>query len=275
MQQRPPTPPVIQCLPVTLMPGRRPALFVAHPGHELRAYHWVETAKPLVFVLTDGSGSAGVSRLASTTRVLEDLCVARGSIYGRLSDRVLYQALIDGNLALFTELAEELADALLKARVDYVVSDNADAYNPSHDVCRLIASAAVALANGRRSMAMPSFEFSLIGRPDACPEAQRDRAVWLKLSDEALERKLAAARAYPELAREVDSAVDVLGVEAFRTECLRLVGDPVPLEVTAGVPFYEHYGSERVASHAYAQVVRRSHVQAAAIALTATIASQS
>ena len=33
----------------------RTALFVAHPGHELRIYGWLERARPQVHVLTDGS----------------------------------------------------------------------------------------------------------------------------------------------------------------------------------------------------------------------------
>ena len=51
---------------------RRPrsALIVAHPGHELRVHAWLEQARPTSFVLTQGDGAAGVSRLPSTTAVL-------------------------------------------------------------------------------------------------------------------------------------------------------------------------------------------------------------
>ena len=38
---------------------RKAALIVAHPGHELRVHHWMELARPLVLVLTDGSGRQG------------------------------------------------------------------------------------------------------------------------------------------------------------------------------------------------------------------------
>ncbi|HEX8245140.1 MAG TPA: hypothetical protein VF541_16635, partial [Longimicrobium sp.] len=55
--------------PATL-PAGTPALVVAHPGHELRVYGWMERARPLVFVLTDGSGSGSEGRLESTTGVL-------------------------------------------------------------------------------------------------------------------------------------------------------------------------------------------------------------
>jgi len=47
------------------------ALIIAHPGHELRVHHWLEKTRPLVFVLTDGSGRTAQSRLHSTTRILE------------------------------------------------------------------------------------------------------------------------------------------------------------------------------------------------------------
>ncbi|TIU68722.1 MAG: hypothetical protein E5W25_11970, partial [Mesorhizobium sp.] len=50
--------------------GKKAALVVAHPGHELRVHHWMETAKPLVLVLTDGSGHLGVGRLDRTAEVL-------------------------------------------------------------------------------------------------------------------------------------------------------------------------------------------------------------
>jgi hypothetical protein len=46
------------------------ALIIAHPGHEIRVHGWLERAKPVVYVLTDGSGRSGQSRLASTARLL-------------------------------------------------------------------------------------------------------------------------------------------------------------------------------------------------------------
>jgi hypothetical protein len=39
------------------LPDGRAALVIAHPGHELRALHWLRLSRPCVFVLTDGSGS--------------------------------------------------------------------------------------------------------------------------------------------------------------------------------------------------------------------------
>src|SRR5438552_2599971 len=103
-----------------------PALVISHPGHELRIHHWLELAKPRVFVLTDGSGLAGKPRLASTADVLCRAGAKPGGIFGRLTDRALYAAILDRDHELFASLAMELADLLDEEGVDFVVSDAAE-----------------------------------------------------------------------------------------------------------------------------------------------------
>jgi hypothetical protein len=251
--------------PLSALPSQRPVLVVAHPGHELRVYGWMEAAAPRVCVLTDGSGSGGEARLESTTRVLAGTAARRGSIYGWMSDRAIYAAILERDFACFTGLAEQLAGELAASDADCVVGDAVEGYNPSHDVCRLVVNAALRML-GRE---VPAYDFLLVGAPDRCPDELKGRAVWLELDDQALERKLAAARSYPELAGEVEAALGRFGVAPFRTECLRPVDpserygwDP------AEVPYYETYGEKRVAEGAYDRVLRfREHVQPLADAL--------
>src|SRR4051794_37292284 len=85
------------------------ALLVAHPGHEIHVHGWLETTRPIVYVLTDGSGRSGRSRLKSTTRLLAAAGARPGVIYGRFADRALYEAVLRRDTALFRELAAELA----------------------------------------------------------------------------------------------------------------------------------------------------------------------
>src|SRR5262245_50004468 len=92
----------------------RTALVVSHPGHELRVHGWLERTKPVVHVLTDGSGHTGSSRLDSTTRLLERVGARAGSIYGRYSDESLYALLRRGAFDEFFELAQDLAAALVR-----------------------------------------------------------------------------------------------------------------------------------------------------------------
>ena len=237
--------------------GLRPALVVAHPGHELRVHGWLEAARPSVFVLTDGSGHPGQSRVAATTRVLRQCGASPGSIYGRFSDAEIYAAMLNGDLDLFIRLADELAAALLLGQVDYVVGDAIENYNPSHDICSLLIGAAVEIAASARSQVLRNFDFLLVGRPDSCPDALRQGALWIHLDDEALSRKLAAASGYPEFRREVESALRI-GAGAYRVECLRPAPSRPDLEERANQPpFYEQYGEQQVAASYYTRVLRR------------------
>jgi hypothetical protein len=244
-----------------------PLLVVAHPGHELRILGWMEQAAPRVCVLTDGSGSAGEGRLSSTTRVLERTGSRAGGVYGRLSDRDLYAALLAGDHAAFLRLADDLAGVIATNGIDCVVGDAIEGYNPSHDVCRLIVNAAIRMTSPAGKL--PSYDYLLVGPPAECPEELRASAYTLELSDEQLQRKLEAARCYPELAGEVDAALARFGLAPFRTECMR-PSDPAERYGwdAREVPYYERYGEERVAAGVYRDVIRfGEHIRPLADAL--------
>ncbi len=230
------------------------ALIVAHPGHELRVHRWLETERPVTFVLTQGDGTTGVSRLASTTRVLRATGASIGSVYGSLEDRAIYTALLRQDHALFCRILDDLVQAFVALDVHVSAGDEEDGYNPTHDVCRYLTTAAVARASQLLDRPIRNLEFSLVGAPDACPNDLRSGAVWLHLDAAAFERKLAAARSYPELRSEVDAAIANNGVEAFRVECLRPVS--ASPEATHAGRFYERHGERQVAAGLYADVIR-------------------
>src|SRR5438132_1232239 len=175
----------------------RAALFIAHPGHELLVHGWLELVRPFVFVLTDGSGRTNQSRLDSTSKTLNQTGAKPGRIYGRLTDRAAYAAILDHEFDLFIRLAKELAEAFTAERIDYVAGDAAEGYNPTHDVCRLVINAAVELANQRAVSPVANFEFPLIGQarlnPDQALHAYDFR---IQLGAEAFARKMAATRGY-------------------------------------------------------------------------------
>jgi hypothetical protein len=105
-------------------------------------------------------------------------------------------------------------------------------------------------------------EYPVEGPPDDCPAEDRPEAILLKLDDEAYQRKIAAAQAYPELASELKRVLAVHNVEAFRVECLR----PVRYEMDIRDRFrhpcvYEWYGEKQVAAGIYKDVIRfREHI---------------
>ncbi|HYH46807.1 MAG TPA: hypothetical protein VEG34_14070 [Thermoanaerobaculia bacterium] len=254
--------------------GGRAALVIAHPGHELRVHGWLEQARPLVCILTDGSGGAGSSRLDSTRRVLAAAGAVPGPVFGRFTDRELYADLLAGEAGRFVALAAEVAAALEQAGVDLVAGDAAEGFNTGHDLCRLVINAAaLRLAGSGRPLA--NLELLLDDHPDLCPDELRGEALRLDLDDEALARKLAVARGYPEIASEVESALARFGEAPFRTEILRPVRyglDLAPL--FADPPFYETYGEQQVAAGRYSHVIRlRQHVAPIAAALAAWAAA--
>lgn len=97
------------------LPGRRPALVVGHPGHELRVHHWIEIAAPETFVLTDGSGRTERSRLPSTTRVLTSAGARIGRVYGVFADAEIYDLIRRGSPAPFVEIMATLAERWIAA----------------------------------------------------------------------------------------------------------------------------------------------------------------
>ncbi len=242
----------------------RAVLFVAHPGHELRVHHWLERYRPLVCVLTDGSGSTGVSRLASTSAVLAAAGATPGPIYGRFTDRELYAAIRQGSAEPFLKLAQTLADTLITAGAELVVGDALEGFNPGHDMCRYLMNIAVALVERKTGRRLENRTFVLDAAPGSHDGQPPDRVWTIELDEAAFERKLAAASGYPEMRQEVDSAIGRFGRNAFAVECLMEAGD-----LRQGVerlaeepPGYERYGEMRVSSGLYQDVVRyRRHVQ--------------
>ena len=237
------------------------ALVVSHPGHELRVYGWLERERPEVFVLTDGSGSARQSRLRSTAEILPRAGARPGTVFGRFSDRELYALILEARIDVLKELSRELADAFVDKGVETVASDAMEGFNPAHDICRLVTDAAVVLARRRTGRAIDSYDFLLEGPPDAFPANGSSGVMRLELEDGGLERKLAAARSYPEMSYEVERAFERYGAGAFRIECLRPVDPESDVEgLFTEPPYYEIYGEQQVAAGRYSRVLRfREH----------------
>jgi hypothetical protein len=246
---------------LSLLQAERTALVIAHPGHELLVHGWLERARPHVCVLTDGSGGRGCPRLQSTGRVLEASGARPGPVYGDLTDRAVYSILLDGDFRPLTALYHTLVRTFLDSRIECVVGDAAEGHNPAHDLCRLLVNAAVAGA-ARLGWKVDNYEFAQVGRPDGSdrPRANggasaRERE-HIVLDDAELERKLAAAAGYPEMAAEVERAVAAYGVAWCRTEWfLRAADDPTGAH-RAQPPYYETFGAQRVVEGLYARVLR-------------------
>jgi hypothetical protein len=251
-----------------ILQDRRAALIVAHPGHELRVYQWLKLARPLVFVLTDGSGRSGKSRIHQTTRILSEVGATLGDIYGRMTDAELYAAIIQGNINWFVELAVELAHALRREAIDYVVGDALEGYNPAHDLCRYMTNAAILLL-ARESRAVDNFDVLIASGLKGYEQANHDGEILIDVAPIVLEEKVRMAGSYTELEADVQRLLRTEGIESLKTEHLRRLVK-APWDSGPQPPFYEIYGQRKVEAGHYRQsITYREHVRPIAEALRA------
>ncbi|MEO8383373.1 MAG: hypothetical protein ABI779_27200 [Acidobacteriota bacterium] len=227
-------------------------LLVAHPGHELLLSGWVGDVKPFVCVLTDGSGHSSVSRLQLTADFLESAGVPRGPVFGRFNDRELYEAMLSGHVALFESLVEELAAFVSQHRIETVVTDAMEGFNPVHDLCRMLAGAASVLERAPRR-----YEYPVHAGPHGY-DGMAD-AILRDLDDAQLGQKIAASRAMAQAIPDIGEMLDRFGESAFRRESFRPIDDWAATGWVAGEPpLYEQIGEARIAAGRYDRVIRHT-----------------
>lgn len=215
-------------------------LIVAHPGHELLLHGWISRNKPVVHVLTSGT------RLGRTADLLRNLGAHPSTIFGRLSDREAYAMIVERNSALLLSLVTELADQLERDRPAIIVGDAAEGHNPVHDLCRLIAGSAIAMAG----VSTKQYEYAVVNHPHSFAEI----AIDLDAAEYAA--KMESARGQAALLTDIEELLARHGADAYRREAL---GPVVDWTAIGGheAALYERYGEERVAAGRYMKVIRR------------------
>ncbi|ARU06198.1 hypothetical protein CCO03_17310 [Comamonas serinivorans] len=245
----------------------KPLLLIAHPGHELRLHDWVCHTRPHIVVLTHGDGANGQARLADTEALMTPLGVrVRSDWLQPVADGAVYQALLQGDATLPSRWLEGLLQAGLRGEFNAVVADEAEGYNPTHDVCRVLANQLVSRLT-EAGHPMPCLEFPLIGHPSD-PTRQAQEADRLQLSDSELAHKIEVMRRYaqqcsPVLVQELHTMLTTYGHAAFATECL-YTAPRTPYEdqrLPATTPYFELAGEAKARAGVYAQVIRAEHLR--------------
>ncbi|MGH7028215.1 hypothetical protein [Brevundimonas sp.] len=215
---------------------------VGHPGHELHVHNWLEIERPTVCVLTDGSGGVGPGRLAHSRECLARTGAAAGAVFGPLSDRAWYAALLAGDHSPFLEAADQIWATARALRAATIVSDARDGYNPMHDAAFSIA-AMVAEGLASRGQPVRHLVVPATGKAPVAPLRE------LQLDAAAVARKEAAFQRYAPLSGEIEQ----IRGQGFDIEVERLYpaydGDEVSL------PFYESVGKARVSDGGYDRVI--------------------
>lgn len=102
-----------------------------------------------------------------------------------------------------------------------------------------------------------------LGEEDADPSVVAPPEVLLRLGDQALSRKIEAAKLYRSFAEEINKAVIGENLDPYRVECLR-PATPFSQQLVidrGDKPLYEEYGEKLVSAGFYREVIRhRQHV---------------
>lgn len=233
------------------------ALCLGHPGHEIKVLAWAARHRPVVTILTDGSGPDRASRLESTRKVLESVGCRVGSLFGALTDREIYAMMREGP-GPFLDLAARLDNEWTEQGVDTVAGDALEGFSPTHDVCRMIINSVVQRGRRRgRDFRNYSFELEKLAAP-------AEGGVLVDLDDETfLWKKQIVSELYPELVSEVDRIVSRLGEAPFRKEMLRVESSGKDALIWKGPepPFYETYGARQIEKGHYDKLITyREHL---------------
>ena len=82
-------------------------------------------------------------------------------MFGLLSDGDIYHAILEPKITLFCSIVDRLADSLAEHGIDFVAADAAEGFNPTHDICRQIANAAIYRAQMMTGRTIANYEFLL------------------------------------------------------------------------------------------------------------------
>lgn len=215
-------------------------LLLAHPGHELRIHHWVELNKPLVFFLTDGSGSKEKSRTHYSREIIEKTGSAAGTIFGDISDRLWYEALARHDYGFFAAVLASIESDIGEHHSYTIVADARDGYNPIHDLASAIGAILQKRLSARGKPVELLFSAATVG-------GKGDLVCELVLDGEARARKLAAVARYLPLADEAGSILKQYPAAMDREALISQVTDWYKLKN----PQWEEIGRERVAAGIY------------------------
>ncbi|WP_132094808.1 hypothetical protein [Caulobacter sp. BK020] len=241
--------------------GATTAFVVAHPGHELRLATWIARTRPLVFILAKGARAGrSETRIQASRLLVEALGATPSDLFGVAFDSEIYGWIMNRDVKVFSALADDLREAFVARRVEFVVTDAWQNYNPVHDLTHALARVAAAEASALTGRPVEVMDYPVVmGRLAHAPLGSEHSHI--EQSSQDLAAKARLIDDYPDVADDVRALDDAVGREAVSRETLHR---PLNLETLRGpldeAPWYERHGEERVRAGVYSDVLRWSHM---------------
>jgi hypothetical protein len=230
---------------------RRPnaILIIAHPGHELLVHHWMEVAAPMVFALTDGSGSGGIARTQRSKEIITATGASIGPMFGLHPDKLWYSAILERDIEPFARVVDSIVEACSVRTPAVVVSDPVEYFNPMHDLCSIVARCVV--RRMPRGVTPRHLELSIEHERQ---DGAASDLIWLDAA--AADRKSLAISRYHELNSEIARHRAGLPVKQLDVEqlCPARCEEMWPPE-PPGEPLYEAHGRRRIETGTYSRLI--------------------
>nr|WP_321362006.1 hypothetical protein [uncultured Hyphomonas sp.] len=232
-------------------------LVVAHPGHEVLLHGWLETDRPVIAALSDGSGGAGEDRTDFSRSVIAQTGARACANFGAAPDASWYSALLNKDADFFLTEQHRLIAEFQQANVSWLVCDPVEFYNPMHDLANAMTQG-ISVQLGCDPVRV--LTYNLMDRQDPALAART-----ISLTPDMLARKEAAVRTYTALGNEADDMKDALRAPDEVLFSAPRFNWPETLEA---VPFYEEFGEQKLRERRYDRLITyREHVRPMALRL--------
>ncbi|MGZ4808629.1 MAG: hypothetical protein ACXVH7_06385 [Thermoanaerobaculia bacterium] len=217
-------------------------IVTGHPNHELAIFGFLQRTRPRLLFLTDGGSQA---RIDESQQALQSVGLLDDATFLGWSEQTLYDALLSGDMAVIGRLVTEVRRAMRACRLQQVVCESIELYNPLHDITLPIVMAAAA---GLSEIEI--VEFPLIAQvpaPDERYRVQRFPAgrhrVHLSLEGSELAAKLHARDHYfVSLRRTMSDVLDSVSAETAGVEFFAPATDELPIPGRDHALRYERRG---------------------------------
>lgn len=243
-------------------------LFLAHPGHELLLYDWLQRTKPHVTALTDGSGGSGHARTEASRSILLRQGAKIVEPFGAYPDWVVYRAILDGDIQFFLEIADRLFAAVVEHSIDTLISDQVEHYNPVHDLGCVLATVVA------RQLRLIGYSVQRL----VCPieEDRQDSAAYLHvLSPWDLEAKTQAVMNARGLENDVERLLKQRPTLLEKEALYELAPWDTILPAPTSQPLYELYGRRQLQLRGGGRLITyRDHVRPLAELLESNVGSR-